>query len=309
MEKIQFKKFAWHNLQNNEEPELRYVRDHFNFEVGHLQDVASPPLRPKIDFDEKYLFLVLLFPVHNRKTGAVIISELDIFLNKEVAVWVHKNDINAIRDIAQRMDNEPKFKEKYEHTTALVFVLDALEKLNLSLYPMLNHISWDIDAIDNQLFTGRERELINQILAIKRNIVAIQKTMRAQAHVLTEFEDRVEEYFGKKTIDKKTQLQFKRIISLSGDLWTQLENHKATIDAIQETNESLISFRLSDIMKTLTIFSVIVFPLTLLAAIFGMNTVEGMPFMNSGGGFWKVIAIMMTGTVCMFYWFKRRRWI
>ena len=86
--------------------------------------------------------------------------------------------------------------------------------------------------------------------------------------------DILDGYSVPKSVDKNTSVQFRRIINLSKDLWIQLENHMATIAALQQTNESLISFRLNDIMKTLTIFSVIVFPLTLLAAIFGMNTMN-----------------------------------
>ncbi len=304
-----FKKFAWHNLTDNSEEEIRYLRDIFDFEASHLQDAANPPLRPKIDFSDEYVFIILLFPVHNRKTGTIAISEIDFFANKDNLVTLHKNEINVMQDLEDKISNEPKFRDKYENESVIQFLLDLFEKLDLSMYPILNHVSWDIDAIDNQLFTRRERELINKILGIKRNIVAIRKTMRAQKNVLEELKTQSKDYFSAKFSDKKLQAQFTRVINLSSDIWIQLENHKVTIDAIQETNESLISFRLNDIMKTLTIFSVIVFPLTLLAAIFGMNTIEGMPFMNSGAGFWKVIAIMVIGTAFMFGLFKKHKWI
>jgi len=306
--KTQFNKFTWHNLTDNSEEEIRYLRDNFEFEQGHLTDCANPPLRPKIDFSEKYIFVVLLFPVHNRKTGIISISEIDIFANNDFIATAHKDEINVMQDLAQKMQNEPRAHEKYQNKDAIEFLLDMLEDLDLSLYPMLDHISWDIDAIDNQLFTSRERELINKILSIKRNIVAIRKTMRAQKNVLTELQSQSKDYFGSRSIGKAQEVQFSRIINLSSDLWTHLENHKATIDAIQETNESLISFRLNDIMKTLTIFSVIVFPLTLLAAIFGMNTLGGMPFMGSWG-FWKVMGIMGIGVTFMFGFFKKNKWI
>ncbi|PJC40905.1 MAG: hypothetical protein CO042_01325, partial [Parcubacteria group bacterium CG_4_9_14_0_2_um_filter_41_8] len=290
-QKFQLNKFAWHNLSDNSDEEIRYLRDNFEFELGHLTDCANPPLRPKIDLAEKYIFIVLLFPVYNKKSGIASISEIDIFANKDMVVTVHKDEVNVMRDLAQKMENEPRFKEKYQSKDCIHFLLDLLEELDVSLYPMLNHISWDIDSIDNQLFTGRERELINKILNIKRNIVAIRKTMRSQKNVLEELEEYAKDYFGSRSIGKSEQMQFLRIINLSSDLWVHLENHMATIDAIQETNESLIGFRLNDIMKTLTIFSVIVFPLTLLAAIFGMNTIEGMPFMGNFG-FWKVMGVM-----------------
>ncbi|MAG28693.1 hypothetical protein CL632_00905 [bacterium] len=303
-QKTQLNKFVWHNITDNSEQEIRYLRDNFEFEPTHLTDTANPPLRPKIDFSDKYVFIVLLFPVHNRKTGIITISEIDIFANKDFIATVHKNEINVLQDLAQKMDNEPSKREKYQNQPAIQFLLDMLENLNLSMYPILNHVSWDIDNIDTQLFTGHERELVSKILAIKRNIVSIRKTMRAQKNVLQELHAQSKNYFNA----SKTDQQFNRIINLSTDLWIQLENHTATINAIQESNESLISFRLNDIMKTLTIFSVIVFPLTLLAAIFGMNTTQGMPFMGSFG-FWKVMVIMGVGTMFMFGLFKKHKWI
>ena len=71
-----FAKFAWHNVLNNGEQEIRYLRDTFSFESADLQAVASPPLRPKLDLNPGYLFVVLLYPVYERKTSAISISEL-----------------------------------------------------------------------------------------------------------------------------------------------------------------------------------------------------------------------------------------
>jgi len=67
--------------------------------------------------------------------------------------------------------------------------------------------------------------------------------------------------------------------------------------------------KINEIMKTLTIFSVIVFPLTLLAAIFGMNTMNAMPFANSQYDFWYIMGIMLMGAVIMFGFFKKKRWL
>jgi len=299
-----FKKFTWFNLIDNGEPEIRYLRDNFQFNKSHIEDVANPPLRPKIEFSKNYVFLIVLFPIYNRKTGIISVTELDIFANKGQIITVHKNEINAIKDLAQKMENDPAFREKYRQENSIIFLLDLIESMNLSLYPMLNHISWDIDNIDSKLFTGRERELVSEVLAIKRNIVSIGKTMSAHKNVLEELEQQSREYFGPVRLSHR----FLRLINLSKDIWLQLETHKSTIAAIQESNESFITFRLNDIMKTLTIFSVIVFPLTLLAAIFGMNTIEGMPFMGHNG-FWKVMAVMLVGVFFMFGFFKKNRWI
>ena len=91
--------------------------------------------------------------------------------------------------------------------------------------------------------------------------------------------------------------------------WENLEIQKEMVEILNNTNESLLNNRLNDIMKTLTIFSVIVFPLTLLAAIFGMNTMEGMPFINNPNGFWIIMAMMMFGCLGMLIIFAKKRWL
>jgi magnesium transporter len=81
------------------------------------------------------------------------------------------------------------------------------------------------------------------------------------------------------------------------------------IEALHDTNESLLNYKISDIMKTLTVFSVIVFPLTLFAAIFGMNTIESMPFVYNENGFWIIIFIMLIACFGMLLFFKKKKWL
>ena len=99
------------------------------------------------------------------------------------------------------------------------------------------------------------------------------------------------------------------MIDKTKNIWDILNSQKEMIEALEDTNTSLVSFKLNDIMRTLTLFSVIVFPLTLLAAIFGMNTVNSMPFMDSPYGFWNIIGIMLLGSVFMFAFFKKKKWL
>jgi magnesium transporter len=90
-------------------------------------------------------------------------------------------------------------------------------------------------------------------------------------------------------------------------VWDALDVQRDTINALHETNASLIDFRINEIMKTLTIFSVVIFPITLLAAIFGMNT-SNMPFVDSAHGFWIIIGIMVASVLGMLTFFKAKKW-
>ncbi len=302
---ISLKKFTWHHLAANDEAAIRYLRDRFSFKAAHVADCAAPPLRPKIEFTADYVFIVLLFPVYNRQNGLISQREIDVFIDKNYLVTLAPPDVAPIKDFVQKLQTLPDWAEAHQNRTALEVLLSMLEETFLSLFPMLNHVAWDIDNLDTELFSDQERELLHKILTTKRNIVDIRKSMQSSRNVLRELSEESRAWFGA----HKQEAAFKRLLTHTQDIWEQLENHMATIAAIQGANESLISFRLSNIMRMLTIISVMTFPLTLLAAIFAIDPKGGMPFVESPYGFWKVVGIMGLMASAMLYLFRKHRWL
>jgi magnesium transporter len=80
------------------------------------------------------------------------------------------------------------------------------------------------------------------------------------------------------------------------------------IEVLNNTNESLLNDRMNSIMKTLTIFTVMLYPLNLLAGIFGMNA-KFMPFVDGRYGFWIILGLMSTFSLCMLIFFERKKWL
>ncbi|MCK4525355.1 MAG: hypothetical protein KAU07_02885, partial [Candidatus Andersenbacteria bacterium] len=99
------------------------------------------------------------------------------------------------------------------------------------------------------------------------------------------------------------------VIGSNIKVWNTLENHKEMIEALEHTNESLLSYKLGNTMKILTAFSVIVLPLSLIANAFGMNVTNGMPFIESSLGFWIVLYLMFIITSISFIFFRYKKWI
>ena len=86
-----------------------------------------------------------------------------------------------------------------------------------------------------------------------------------------------------------------------------LENYKEVVEALEETNESVISHRVNDILRVLTSISVIVLPLTLIASIWGMNV--GVPGEGDTTAFCVVVGVMVVILVGMVAYFRRRGWL
>src|SRR3712207_6330770 len=103
------------------------------------------------------------------------------------------------------------------------------------------------------------------------------------------------------------EIYFDDIIDASERIWDMLENYKEVVEALEDTNESVISHRVNDVLRVLTAFSVVVLPLTLVASIWGMNV--GLPGEGDSGTFWTIIGGMGCLLVGMLTFFRRRGWL
>jgi magnesium transporter len=103
------------------------------------------------------------------------------------------------------------------------------------------------------------------------------------------------------------EIYFDDIVDAHERIWDMLENYKEVVVALEETNESVLSHRVNDILRVLTSISVIVLPLTLIASIWGMNV--GVPGEGDTTAFWVVVGTMAAILVSMVAYFRRRGWL
>ena len=298
---LEFKnaKFSWTNVTKNGAREIEYLGKKFGFHEIDLKDCLPPLQRPKLVVRPDYLFMILLFPIFDRKTRILHASEVDFFITRETLVTVNSDNIAPLQEIFG------KCRAKKNKCASIPDLLhEILHELLLSCFPMLVHISTDIDNVENQLRSEFEKGTITEILRIKTNIVNFRKAMQPHKQVIRSLVAEAPKFFP----TQKMKIYFENLVNNTKEIWDLLDNYKDTIDALHETNVSLIDFRINEIMKTLTIISVIVFPLTLLAAIFGMNA-PGMPFVNHPFGFWMILGIMTLGALGLLWFFEKKKWL
>jgi len=305
---IKSNKLSWLNIINASAKEISYLKNKFKFDQLDLDDSTAHKhaQRPKINIRPNYLFIILLFPVYNRKTREITPAEVDIFLTKDYLITIHYNQLQPLIDFFNVCQQNKNLMSSYLSFGTLMLLYEVLDRAYTSLFPMLDHISIDINNIEKNIFAGKERQMVYETLIVKRNIVYFRKIMQAHKNILRKF------------INQKLSLTnnnsdiisryFDDLLDHTKNVWDILENYQQTIDGLEDTNTALVSFKLNDIMRTLTIFSVIVFPLTLMAAIFGMN-VTHMPISGSELDFWKIISIMGIASLSMFIYFKYKKWI
>jgi magnesium transporter len=145
---------------------------------------------------------------------------------------------------------------------------------------------------------------VRDISNVKQEIINFRKVIRPQRPVLRDLEKVKQRYLAG---DLDLEIYFDDIVDAHERIWDMLENYKEVVDSLAETNESVISHRLNDILRVLTSISVIVLPLTLIGTIWGMNS--GVPGERSIEAFWIIVGVMFAMLVGMVAYFRKRGWL
>lgn len=302
MQIIKAESLSWIDIKEPENGDLAWLKENFELHPLVLKELLPPLDHPKIENFGDYLFIVLFYPFFDRTTSSTVPLEVDFIVSKNYLVTNHYKNIVPLKAIFDKCNLYEEEREEYMENSAYLLYKIVNEILN-ACFPKLRHIKQNIDNVEKQIYKSGYKEAVHQISLIKRDIIGFKRTIELQKLVLKNLVNQIEEIFGKKFIPYFHNL-FSTHERINGILLTYDENLKA----LDSTNQSLLTTRTNEIVKLLTIFSVIVFPLTLLAAIFGMNTTY-LPLVGKQGDFWIICAIMVVATCFMLAFFKKKQWL
>ncbi len=303
MQIVQHNNLTWIDINSPTKKDVEYLRENFNFDKTILDELLVSTVRPKVDEHDGYLFTVLHFPIFIKRQNRTFSRELDFLITKDALITIHYKTIEPLQMLLDECAMRGITREKVlgkETGHILYHIIEALFEFS---FRELEHIQEKIDNIEAKMFKNREKEIIEEMSIVRRDIASFTGAIKPQKATLNSLTVRGPSFFGKEMKPYFTDMlgDYARVISM-------LENHKEVIESLHDTNESLLSTRTNEVMKILTIFAVVVFPLTLVAAIFGMNTTT-LPIVGLPNDFWIIMGIMVLATVGMFWYFKSKKWM
>ena len=179
---------------------------------------------------------------------------------------------------------------------------EVLDDLFDYCFPILDKIGYKLDSLEDDVFEGRSEEVVRDISNAKQEIISYRKIIKPERSTLRLLERHVERF-----LPEELELYFDDIVDAAERIWDLLDNYKEVVEALEDTNESVISHRQNDVLRILTVFSVILLPLTLIASIFGMNV--HFPGFETAGGFWAIVGIMVAAFAGLVAFFRYKRWL
>ena len=295
---------TWIHLDAPDALAAGMLAERFGWHPLDVEDVLSRRQRPKVDdyLDDGYLFAVLHFPVYDRSIQRLNAAELDIFVGPDYLVTLPTVELLPLTRLFQRCQENEEVRDQLFAKGSGRLLYEVLDDLFDYCFPILDKIAHKLDVIEDEMFEGRSHEVVRDISNAKQEIISYRKIIKPERATLRLLERHIERF-----LPEELELYFDDIVDSTERIWDILDNYKEVVEALEDTNESVISHRQNDVLRILTVFSVVLLPLTVITGIFGMNV--HFPGEFTAMGFWVICGLMIAAVGGMVTFFRFKRWL
>lgn len=184
------------------------------------------------------------------------------------------------------------------------FLYMIINDLFEACFPILDEMSKTMNALEVEVFhRDYNRDHLKDILSLKKDIINFRRIIMPQRAIIAQLEHK-----NKKFLPDNLDVYFDDVVDKIEKMWNNLENIQELVGSLQETNESIISHNTNNVIKILTIFSVIMLPLTFITGFYGMN-VEGLPLTGTNSSIQFIGGILLLVALSMIAFFKYKKWL
>jgi magnesium transporter len=291
----------WVDMEAPTEADEQVLLNVFHFHPLTVEDCRENRHYPQVEEFEGYIYFIVHGVRGDISPERFNTIELDGFLGRNFVITYHHDMFRSINNVKQLLRTTPVLCHR-----GTAFLLHQILDQVVDYYsPVLDDFDDRIDLLEDNIFTLQKpnNEILSQIMDLKRSVLRLRRISGKQMDILHrmsrgEFSLIPEEM---RPFYRDVYDHLVRVVDLA-------ESYRDLISGSLEAYLSVVSNRLNEIMKVLTIFSAIMLPLTFIAGVYGMNF-ENMPELHSRYGYYAVWVLMIIVAIGMLLFFRRRGWI
>jgi len=304
--KFKHKNVTWVDIEKPTRNEVIDIIEEYSIPKVAGEELLIETLKSKVDYYDKedIIYLVLHFPFFNKVEKVVVEKEIDFILGRDFLITAHYQEIGPFNDFARIFENESFLTQNKIGQNPGFLLFYILKNLYKYLDNELDNIATNLEKIEHDIFDGREKDAVNSISYANRKIIRFRKAISFHGETIQSIEPIGTEMFG-----ASFSFNMSMIISEYNKVNSTISWYKELLNDMRETNDTLLTTKTNETVKTLTIMTFIMLPITLITGIFGMNVIEDLILIKSPVDFFIVIgAMVMTGLI-IFLYFKIKKWL
>ena len=303
LQEISHQGYRWINITGPDQEMISYLSENFHFHPLDLEDVLSKVSYPKIDAYQDYLFVILQFPIYDQARRIYKRSEVDIFFGRDFLITINSGDLLPLQNFFGTCQVVDVARQKFMGKGMGRLLYEVIDALMDYVFPIITQKNELIFQLEEEIFeTAELKDMIQEIMILKRNIINIRRILAPQRGIIVELGVKHHSF-----IPEELAIYFDDTVDKKDKIINQLDTALAYVGVLEGANESLITRNTNRVIKTLTVFSVIMLPLTIVTGYFGMNV--SLPFQNSGHVVAIINGILAGIAVLMIIYFLKKKWL
>jgi magnesium transporter len=299
--------FLWVDLEKPTAEEVKFVlEDVFHFHPLSIEDCVAVSSTPKVeeyspkegDLFTPYLFMVIHAVDYDRKDGVFATRELDFFLGKNFLVTHHEGPLRSVtytEDMCVKATTHiGRAPDRVAHT-----LLDAIVE---NYKPALDELSLEIGDLEQQALQSPTKETLNKILLVKKEVMHLRQIIGPQREVLARF---ARGEF--KLIRPHLVPYYRDVYDALFHISELAQAYTDSLTGILQVYLNMSSNQTGEVVKLLTLITVITTPLMMVGTWYGMNF-HDMPELSWKHGYTIAATTMLASTLATYLYFKKKGW-
>jgi magnesium transporter len=299
--------FLWLDLEKPTPEESKMVlEDIFHFHPLSIEDCVMVSPSPKVeeytpkegDQFSPYLFMVIHAVDYSRKDGVFATSELNFFLGKNFLVTFHDVPLKSVQAVAERSCKGTihiaRAPDRVAHN-----LLDGIVE---NYKPALEELSLEIADLEAEVLQHPTKQTLNKLIQIKKEVLHLRQIIGPQREVLARF---ARGDF--KLIRAHLVPYFRDVYDGLFHIYELSQTYADSLTGILQVYLNMSSNQTGEVVKLLTLITVITTPIMLISTWYGMNF-KDMPELSWHYGYATAALVTAVTTAATYWYFKRKKW-
>lgn len=293
--------YRWINLDGIHDSNIiKSIGSFYGIHPLVLEDIQNTGQRPKVEEYEGYLFIVVRMIYFDNNINEITTEQVSIIMGKDYLLTFQENKDNFFIPLIDRISKGISNIRKMGIDYLLYAILDLIVD---SYFLVLEKTGEEIELSEDSMVISPRPETLRKVHGLKREMLYMHKAIWPLREVVGGLQRRE-----CCLISNTTSIYLRDVYDHIIQMMDTIETYRDILSGIVDLYLSVASNKMNEIMKFLTVFSVLFMPLTFIAGVYGMNF-EYMPELKFKYGYLFVLVAMGVCFVSMILFFKKRKWL
>lgn len=258
---------AWVDLESPTREEADALGEEFGLHPIVTNELMTRSEREKADVYENAVYLILHFPIKNRSTGHIEETEIDFVLMKNAVITTHYELVDPLHDFARLFEADGYLRNGQLGDHAGFIFFAQMRELYKHTHFLLEGVEREIRHMEKEVFNGDENTMVTRLSNTNRAMIDIRSSMRYHKEVIRSFANACARLYGPEFVSYAGLIE-----SDYTNIERSLEENRQMLQDLRRTNDSLLSTKTNESIRRLTVFNVIMVPISFIAWVFAIDS-------------------------------------